>query len=484
MMAIKFFDESFISRFNDAVTIWQNETGKTLERFDAERLIIQICCGAIQHSLENANINANMVFLRNMTGTMLDDYGADYFGVSRLASQAAVSVVRFTFTHALLIPTYIYENTIVSGSNSNGSFTFKVTQNYLVPVGSTYYDIEVEEFVDGGTNSGADANGIEIGSLNTLDTTSYDYSFVDTVENTTESYNGLDLETDDHYRDRIRIATAKYSTAGSKDAYIYHAKSASQIVADVNLNKSGWDINIYLLPKNFDGSYVHQIVNDNNSQLATLEFATLDLTDTDDGVLYWDLTDAAGTRTFTLYNAPTKLAGDQVATGARVGDGILTFLPVGVYTAGGTVDITFLSNDTDTANQVITYYKMVYDVDYIFNTLTNIRPLNDIVTINLAEQYAFSITNITVVCYSGYSIATITNSINNVVNTWSDNLKVKLGQDVIKSQLIGYIMNIEGIKSCTITFSTGTENITVAENQVAICTYSSAVLSISGGADV
>lgn len=43
----------------------------------------------------------------------------------------------------------------------------------------------------------------------------------------------IDDETDDHLRERIKLAPEAFSTAGSRGSYIYHAKSADSSIVDV-----------------------------------------------------------------------------------------------------------------------------------------------------------------------------------------------------------------------------------------------------------
>ena len=78
--------------------------------------------------------------------------------------------------------------------------------------------------------AGIDANGIPVGELKDLvDPVAY----VASVSNTTMTAGGAEIETDTELTERIYQATAGYSVAGPKDAYIYHAKRARADVDDV-----------------------------------------------------------------------------------------------------------------------------------------------------------------------------------------------------------------------------------------------------------
>jgi len=60
--------------------------------------------------------------------------------------------------------------------------------------------------------------------------------FIDSVENTTASDGGADEEDDDTLAERIFLAPSEYSTCGTEDSYIFHAKSASTLVNDVSVS--------------------------------------------------------------------------------------------------------------------------------------------------------------------------------------------------------------------------------------------------------
>lgn len=58
----------------------------------------------------------------------------------------------------------------------------------------------------------------------------------------------LDGETDDKLRDRIKLAPERFTTAGSRGSYIYHAKSADSTIVDVAVQSPAPGIvNIYPL---------------------------------------------------------------------------------------------------------------------------------------------------------------------------------------------------------------------------------------------
>lgn len=254
-MTLKIFTESFQERFNDAVAIWENITGETLKDAAPERIIIQVLCSMLQNAGINHNIAFKENFLQNMSNNQLDAYG-DQINLPRRATTPAVSNVRLDFSTSfpsgLTIGQTIFSNTSFVGENENGSFTFRTTEEYFAPAGTTEIIVAVEEFfIDGSgniNNNGSLGNDCIITALS--DPNQYD--FVDSAESTINSYGGLDQEPDDNYRIRLLEANNKYSTAGTAEAYKFFAKEVDTDIIDVALTKNGWKINIWILPINFD----------------------------------------------------------------------------------------------------------------------------------------------------------------------------------------------------------------------------------------
>jgi phage-related baseplate assembly protein len=69
-----------------------------------------------------------------------------------------------------------------------------------------------------------------------------------TVANITPTQGGLDLESDDRFRSRIKIASNKFSSAGPRAAYEYFTKSVRQDIVTVGIHSpSPGSVHIYPL---------------------------------------------------------------------------------------------------------------------------------------------------------------------------------------------------------------------------------------------
>jgi phage-related baseplate assembly protein len=166
--------------------------------------------------------------LRHARGDVLDKIG-ERLDVYRLQASSAATVFRFSASAARS------ENIIIpAGSRitTDGSVYFATETAVVLPAGELYVD------APGVCISGGSAyNGLSVGTIGTLvDLIPY----IAGVENITVSAGGDDGEPyteegDNKLRERIRLAPAKLSTAGSESAYRYLVLSADPDIIDVSI---------------------------------------------------------------------------------------------------------------------------------------------------------------------------------------------------------------------------------------------------------
>lgn len=164
--------------------------------------------------------------LRHARGVVLDAIG-ERLDVYRLQASSAAAVFRFTASAAQS------ENIIIPAGTritTDGSVYFTTEEIAVLPAGELYVD------VPGVCISGGSAyNSLAVGTIATLvDLIPY----ISGVENITVSAGGDDGEPyteegDNKFRERIRLAPAKLSTAGPESAYRYHVLSADPDIIDV-----------------------------------------------------------------------------------------------------------------------------------------------------------------------------------------------------------------------------------------------------------
>jgi phage-related baseplate assembly protein len=125
----------------------------------------------------------------------------------------------------------------------DGNIIFKTLDKCVIAAGTLSTTVEAECTIGGAT-----ANGVPVGAITTMID---NVPGVTGVTNTSATNGGDDGEPypydadahpdgddgagDNRYRERIRIANAAYSTAGSENGYIYWAKTASADITDVKV---------------------------------------------------------------------------------------------------------------------------------------------------------------------------------------------------------------------------------------------------------
>lgn len=239
MNGLTFFDVTAESLYKQFIENLQKETGEKMYEGD-ERLIYAQCILTVIVALfNNFNEGAKARMLQYAYGEILDAIG-EFKDCKRLSSSSARCEVRFTTNSAKTTAIEIPKGTRVT---ANGSLIFETVENTVIPVGMLSTVIEVEC-----TKGGSVANGIPVGAISTM---------IDNVAGVTgctnitatsggdngepypydalEHPDGDDGTGDERYRERIRLANAAYSTAGSENSYIYWAKTASADITDVKV---------------------------------------------------------------------------------------------------------------------------------------------------------------------------------------------------------------------------------------------------------
>lgn len=208
---------------NEWISDYQEKTGKTLQPAQPERLLIQ--AAAYREILMRTAIQE--IAVQNLvafaSGSMLDNLG-ELVGVRRLAPAPATTVLKFDIVNGhtgVIIPAGTRVSSI------DGQIVFTTDIQAAVP--SDVFSVSVEATA---TAEGSVGNGYAPGQIvELLDPKPY----ITAVSNLTETAKGSAIEGDDAFRDRIKIAPETFSTAGSRGAYEFHAKSASALIVDVSV---------------------------------------------------------------------------------------------------------------------------------------------------------------------------------------------------------------------------------------------------------
>lgn len=198
------------------------EAGGTPDIHDGspERLMLYAMAAQLYQAYAYIDNAAKMGILKYSKGDYLDNLGL-LRGLTRRPATASSCTVKFKLSDIRGSYTAIPAGTRIAASN-----IYFTTAEYLeIPAGSQSGEVKAVAY-----EPGTLTNGLLIGAINTIvDSIAY----VESVENTTETTGGTDIETDDAFTLRIYQSPAGYSVAGPMDAYIFHARQAIADIGDV-----------------------------------------------------------------------------------------------------------------------------------------------------------------------------------------------------------------------------------------------------------
>ena len=205
----------------EVITRFEEKIGRTLYPGDPRR---QVLLGFVYYfALQRANIDfaGKQNLLRYAEEGFIENLAA-LVGTARLEPRPAVTVLEFTLSTNLPGVTVIPKGT---RATPGGSIFFATTENAEIPAGSLRVTVPALC-----TREGIIGNNFLPGQINRLVDT---FPFNSRVTNTTVTQGGADIEAIEPLRERIRIAPESYSSAGPRGAYVYWAKTANQLIIDV-----------------------------------------------------------------------------------------------------------------------------------------------------------------------------------------------------------------------------------------------------------
>lgn len=218
----------FISRdpdqiLSELITQYETETGRVLQPAQVERLILNAF--AYRESLLRSAIqDAATQNLVAFASAPVLDYLGELVGVKRLAAVAATTTLRVTLVTG-------HNDVIIPAGTRVGSSDGKVvfSTDIDTPVSSSTNIVDISATCN---VTGISGNGYIAGSIKLIiDPQPY----ISSITNPFTTSQGSDQESDDALRERIKIAPAAFSNAGSRGAYEYWAKSAHPAIVDVTV---------------------------------------------------------------------------------------------------------------------------------------------------------------------------------------------------------------------------------------------------------
>lgn len=214
-------DPSYYER--ELIKTYENIAERTLYPADPERLILDVITYITALLAFKIDWSAKQNLLAYAEGKYLDAL-AELYGVKRLPAEKARTRLKFFTQQPAQTDIIIPKGTRVA---VNDEIVFETIQEAIIRAGQTeaYADAECQ-------TPGQIGNGFTAGQINKLlDPLPYEVQAV----NISTSMFGIDEEDDERFRERIRLSIERFSNAGSREAYIYHAKSAHVLIEDVQV---------------------------------------------------------------------------------------------------------------------------------------------------------------------------------------------------------------------------------------------------------
>ena len=208
---------------SDLISKFEERLGEALYPGDERRLFLQGIAYVIADQLVHINETGRSNMLRYAEGSALDALG-ELYNNKRLEAKPASTTIAFTLS---TVPSF--NITIPKGTRvtPEGMTFFATDEDITFNKGEPTLTKEVSAT---STMSGADYNDFEVGQINNLvDSNPY----IASVTNTVVSSGGSDIETDDDYRERLRLSPFSLSVAGPANAYEAIALSVSGDIGDV-----------------------------------------------------------------------------------------------------------------------------------------------------------------------------------------------------------------------------------------------------------
>lgn len=221
---IKFFEDDAEKIYNTLLSKTEKNLNEALYPGDKRRIFLEAAALAMASMFAEANTQGLQLFLRYASGAYLDMHGEEH-ECARITGDYAQTVIRFKLKKAL-----DYNVIIPCGTRCavDGHY-FATDEKVLIPAGELSIDVNATA-----TEKGSALNGYITGTIKTLVDS---VNGIESVMNITPTDGGDNDESDDAYRERIRMSGVKYA-AGTENQYIALAKSANTTVSDVRLNSS------------------------------------------------------------------------------------------------------------------------------------------------------------------------------------------------------------------------------------------------------
>lgn len=239
----------YILRDPDQITLesvqWlEQRLGRTLHPAQAERLMVDWLAWRETLVRERMQDAAALNLVQFSRGDALRELGK-FHSIAPLPAVSASCDLQFTIPAALSSDLTIPAGTVVAGP---GVMAVQTRAVATLPAGLTSVVVKADAI-----DPGPAGNGYIRGQLAALVTTITGAPPGMTVINITPTDGGDVEESDERFRQRLLAAPDKYSTAGSRGSYRFHALSAHPSIISVEvLSVTPGEVDIYVLTRTGD----------------------------------------------------------------------------------------------------------------------------------------------------------------------------------------------------------------------------------------
>lgn len=222
MSDINFIETNAKKTHDEILGELENGVNEPLYGGDERRIFGEALALVITAFKNKVNDSCRQRLLRYARGSVLDALGENR-DVTRHSPTSATTTLRFGVREPVASNIIIPEGLRVTG---DFALYFLTDSTVVLPAGSDYVEVTATA-----ENGGTEYNDIDPGGLNSIVDVS-DVPLIDYVSNVVATAGGGDKESDEAYRERIRSAENRLSTAGTAKAYKYWALEANPLVSD------------------------------------------------------------------------------------------------------------------------------------------------------------------------------------------------------------------------------------------------------------
>ena len=206
----------------EIITGYEQASGRTLAAGDPVRFFLLSIADVIIQQRQCINIAGQQNLLTYAQGQYLDAIG-NTLACERLSESPAITTLQFKLAEELA-----YDYAIPAGFEvTNGIVNFATDKELMIRSGELTGEIEATC-----TANGEIGNAFLPGQITTIVNP---LPYLESAQNISTTAGGADVEADEDYAERLRLATNSFSVAGPEKAYIYHTYSVNPAIIDVSV---------------------------------------------------------------------------------------------------------------------------------------------------------------------------------------------------------------------------------------------------------